>query len=370
MTDVLLQEYERAILIKNGKALRWLEAGRHKWWDFGAKWEVERFNLNSGYAYSTPTLERMVPKETGELVEIAEHEIGILKLNNQANSCLKPGRYILWKGYNNASLQRYDLRELFLDIPTDHLALVPADKAARHIVYNYQKGLLYIDGRFEKELPEGAYTLSRWRRNVDLRLIESREQEIQIVGQEVMTKDKVSLRLNLIIKHRITDARLSIEGVDNLYNALYSETQTIARAHIAGQTIDDLLEQRVNIANAMREEIKPRADLWGIQVQRLDIKDVILPGEMKTLLNRVIEAEKEATANNILRREETAATRSLANTAKMLERNPTLLRLKELETWKEIAGKIQKITLIANTQDITRQLSLADSAINVDSKDD
>jgi regulator of protease activity HflC (stomatin/prohibitin superfamily) len=109
----------------------------------------------------------------------------------------------------------------------------------------------------------------------------------------------------------------------------------------------------------MRNDLSPRALGWGVEIIRTDIKDVVLPGEMKQLLNRVIEAEKEATANNILRREETAATRSLANTAKMLERNPTLLRLKELETWKEIAGKVQKLTLIANTNDLSNLLSLS-----------
>ncbi len=90
----------------------------------------------------------------------------------------------------------------------------------------------------------------------------------------------------------------------------------------------------------------------------MDLKDVVLPGEMKTLLNQVIEAEKRAAANVILRREETAATRSLANTAKLLESNPTLLRLKELESWKEIAATVGNVTVVASPQQLLGQLSL------------
>ena len=80
------------------------------------------------------------------------------------------------------------------------------------------------------------------------------------------------------------------------------------------------------------------------------MKDVVLPGEMKTLLNRVIEAEKEAAANVILRREETAATRSLANTAKVMAENPILLRLKELESLKDIAARIQEVRVVVGAE--------------------
>jgi hypothetical protein len=83
-----------------------------------------------------------------------------------------------------------------------------------------------------------------------------------------------------------------------------------------------------------------------VRVERAGVKDVVLPGEMKTLLNRVIEAEKEAAANVILRREETAATRSLANTARVIAEQPVLLRLKELEALKEIAGRIREVRVV------------------------
>jgi len=86
------------------------------------------------------------------------------------------------------------------------------------------------------------------------------------------------------------------------------------------------------------------------------VKDVVLPGEMKALLNRVIEAEKEAAANVILRPEETAATRSLANTAKVMADNPVLLRLKELESLKGIAEEVGEVRLVMGSDSLEKLL--------------
>ena len=95
----------------------------------------------------------------------------------------------------------------------------------------------------------------------------------------------------------------------------------------------------------MRREI---GDI-GVEVTELGIKDVILPGEMRDLINKVVEAEKTAQANLIRRREETAATRSLLNTAKLMENNPTLLRLKELESLERVTEKIGRVDVHASS---------------------
>jgi malate/lactate dehydrogenase len=100
----------------------------------------------------------------------------------------------------------------------------------------------------------------------------------------------------------------------------------------------------------------PRARDFGVAVSRVGVKDVVLPGEMKTLLNRVIEAEKEAAANVITRREEAAATRSMANTARAFAEQPLLLELKRLETLKEIAGKVGAIKLVMGADGFDERL--------------
>jgi hypothetical protein len=96
-----------------------------------------------------------------------------------------------------------------------------------------------------------------------------------------------------------------------------------------------------------------------VRLYRVGVKDVILPGEMKTLLNKVIEAEKAAAANVILRREDAAATRNMAQTAKVIAENPVLMRLKELETMKDIAEKIDEIKLVMGTDGLAKLLPVA-----------
>ncbi|MCB0331646.1 MAG: hypothetical protein KDD70_18370, partial [Bdellovibrionales bacterium] len=104
------------------------------------------------------------------------------------------------------------------------------------------------------------------------------------------------------------------------------------------------------------EYIREKVEQFGIEVQNVGAKDIILPGEMKTILNQVVEAEKEAQANAIKRREETGATRSLHNTAKMMENNPTLLRLKELEVLEKVTEKIDSMTVFGGLEGVLKDL--------------
>jgi len=104
------------------------------------------------------------------------------------------------------------------------------------------------------------------------------------------------------------------------------------------------------LGQALRPGVAERAAAVGLELLDLGLKDLVLPGEMKVLLNRVIEAQNEAEANVILRREETAATRSMAQTAKVLAENPLLVRLKELEGYKELAGKVGQVNLVLGTR--------------------
>jgi regulator of protease activity HflC (stomatin/prohibitin superfamily) len=135
--------------------------------------------------------------------------------------------------------------------------------------------------------------------------------------------------------------------------------QLAAREFVAGVTLDELLEGRDTLTKYLEAQVTPRAETFGVRVHRVGVKDVILPGEMKLLLNKVIEAEKAAAANVILRREDAAATRNMANTAKVIAENPVLMRLKELETMKEIAEKIDEIKLVMGTDGLKGLLPFA-----------
>jgi regulator of protease activity HflC (stomatin/prohibitin superfamily) len=133
--------------------------------------------------------------------------------------------------------------------------------------------------------------------------------------------------------------------IANAEGALYGVTQLAVREYVAGVTLDALLEGRDAMQRFLEARVRAEAETFGVRVAAVGVKDVILPGEMKVLLNRVIEAEKQAAANVILRREEAAATRLQANAAKVMAEHPVLLRMKELEAYTDIAGRIGELKL-------------------------
>jgi regulator of protease activity HflC (stomatin/prohibitin superfamily) len=174
-----------------------------------------------------------------------------------------------------------------------------------------------------------------------------------------MTRDKVTLRLTLTAEYAPADAPTTVHAVADVKDAIYLAVQLAAREFVAGVTLDELLEGRDTLTKYLEAQVTPRAETFGVRVHRVGVKDVILPGEMKSLLNKVIEAEKAAAANVIMRREDAAATRNMANTAKVIAENPVLMRLKELETMKEIAEKIDEIKLVMGTEGIKHLLPFA-----------
>src|SRR5262249_31368808 len=149
----------------------------------------------------------------------------------------------------------------------------------------------------DRTVGEGSWAFFTEDRSVSVTKVDLREREIQIVGQEVMTADKVTVRINLVVKFRVADVEKSVRELSSPDTALYTEAQMVARRWVAGATVDQLLERRGDARAAMRAELSERAQAWGLSVLEIDLKDVVLPGEMKTILNQVIEAEKRAAAN-------------------------------------------------------------------------
>jgi regulator of protease activity HflC (stomatin/prohibitin superfamily) len=165
-----------------------------------------------------------------------------------------------------------------------------------------------------------------------------RETVLDIAGQEIMTADKVTLRKNAVVNYRVADARQSVTVVDDARQALYREAQLVLRAVVGARELDTFLTDKDGVARELEELIRRRVKAFGLEIASVGVRDVILPGDMKDLMNKVTEAKKAAEANLIVRREETAAMRSQANTAKLLEGNPTLMRLRELEVLEKVAS--------------------------------
>jgi regulator of protease activity HflC (stomatin/prohibitin superfamily) len=279
--------------------------------------------------------------ETFVLADIGADEVGLVSKNGKLEDVLAPGsRKLYWRGLVKVEVERVSL--------ADGLA-VRGDVAHRL----RQLGTL---GKLARTLAPGAYAFWNFRKNVTAEVIELRVQSVEVSGQELLTRDKVSLRVNLAASMRVTDPVAARTKVAKFGDHLYRELQYGLRKAVSAKTLDELLGDKASLDADIFGYVRGKVGGFGVEVLGVGVKDVILPGEMKEILNSVVQAEKAAQANVIRRREEANATRSLLNTAKLVEESPTLMRLKELEALEKVTEKIDKLTVFGGLDGVLKQL--------------
>jgi regulator of protease activity HflC (stomatin/prohibitin superfamily) len=368
---VTVKKNERGILLRNGDFERVLQPGTH--WLFAGldALKVELFAISSP-AFVHPLTDYLLAKEAEVVdaeflrVELNEHEAGLRTENGVLVEVLPPAtRRLYWRGLVDVQVEVIDLRAS---------AELPAALAARLAqpqlrpraltglagvlqveVPETGAGLLRVDGKVERLLTAGSYAFWKFGRNVAVELVDLRLQALEVTGQEILTRDKVALRLNLSATWRYAspaDVLRAFEQLAKPADHLYRELQFGLRAAVGTRTLDELLENKSVIDEVVTAQVTAKLAGYGLQLDGVGVKDIVLPGEMKTILAQVVEAGKAAEANVIRRREETAATRSLLNTAKVMEDNPVALRLKELETLERVAERIDKISVFGGMDQV------------------
>jgi regulator of protease activity HflC (stomatin/prohibitin superfamily) len=223
-------------------------------------------------------------------------------------------------------------------------------------VYEGTVGALFVNRKFEKILNPGKYYFFTKANEVTITPIDLRLKTLQVSGQELLTNDKVDLRVNFVLNYRVKDAVKVATGFQMYEEQLYTMVQLALREYISTKNLDELLAEKHEIGHIILDLIKNREEEYGTEFIEAGVKDIILPGDIKEILNTVLLAEKKAMANVITRREETASTRSLLNTAKLMDENETLYKLKELEYLEHIFEKVGTISLSSNGN-ILEQLS-------------
>ncbi len=295
------------------------------------------------------------------LADIGMQQFGLVSKNGKLEDVLAPGtRKLYWKGLVQVDVQTVSLvdtlevdaavvkrlRQLGLLAKVAVAVDVPAEAA----------GLLFIDGKLTSTLDAGAYAFWNFQKNVFAEVIDLRVQSLEVSGQELLTKDKVSLRVNLAASMRVTDPVAARTKVAKYGDHLYRELQYGLRKAVSAKTLDELLGDKASLDADIFAYVRGQIGGLGIEVLGVGVKDVILPGEMKDILNGVVQAEKTAQANVIRRREEANATRSLLNTARLIEESPVLMRLKELEALEKVTEKIDKLTVFGGLDGVLKQL--------------
>jgi regulator of protease activity HflC (stomatin/prohibitin superfamily) len=365
---------ERALLFERGDFVEILRPGEHLRFDPLRRLTVEKFGLaqprfEHRLAEFLLKAEPQLVAREFHVVELGANEVGLRYENGVLAEVLAPNtRRLYFKGYLTQEFERVDIATDFTVEPK----LVPqliaftgtgfkAKVAGAEGVYGVQVpqfnvAVLYVDGKLAYLLDAGVRAFYRFGRDMRVEFVDLRLQVLEVAGQEILTKDKVPLRVNLNAGYRVTDVLVAFGKQAKPVDYLYKELQFGLRAAVGTRTLDELLENKGLIDQSVAEHIARRVQGFGLEVDSVGVKDIILPGEMKTILAKVVEAEKAALANVIRRREETSATRSLLNTARVMEDNPTALRLKELETLEKVTEKIDKISVFGGLDAVLRDL--------------
>ena len=199
-------------------------------------------------------------------------------------------------------------------------------------------GLLYENGRFQRTLGPGRHALAAWPwRREDVTCVDLRRTTLALAGQEMLTADGLTVRVTVLADYRIVDPERAVHGVKAYAEALYGALQLLLREEVQARTIDALLADRNGVASAMQERGRAAAAELGLELIHVGVRDLVLPADVKKLLAREAEALREGRAALVAAREEVAATRARANTARMLAEHPVLVRLRELEALTEVA---------------------------------
>ena len=285
------------------------------------------------------------------VVEVKDNEIVLQYENGLLKQVLTAGRYAFWKSVVKYEFVRADISKIEITENIDRAALLSklVTPYVRSIsVESYEKAVLFIDGKYEKVLDSGVYYW--WKNSIAIHVarVDMRQQQLEINGQEILTKDKAALRINAWAQYKVADIEKAVLQNKEYDKQLYVAFQLALREYVAGYSFDELLEKKEAIAPFILQSVKEKAEALGVEVNGFGIRDIILPGDVKEIMNQVLIAEKKAQANTIMRREETASTRSLLNTAKLMEENAMLWKLKEMEYVEKIADKISSISVSGN----------------------
>jgi len=355
--NVQIKAYETGLVFKNGNLIEILREGN--FWMFGNK-SVEIYDMKSLFKSNTDLnllLKNESLKSLLEVVEVKDGEIVLMYENGIFKEVLNVGQYAFWKGILKREFQKIDLTkvEITEKISRTILENIKLKNFVRKfVITNQYKGLLLIDGKLTKILEAGTYYFWNNEISIDVKSVDVRMQQMEIAGQELLTKDKAMLRINFYVRFQVENIEKALMENKEYDKQLYILMQLALREFVGALTLDELLLKKDSVGKEILENLGNKAEELGLKASDAGIRDVILTGEMKEIMNQVLIAEKKAQANSIMRREETASTRSLLNTAKLMEENEVLWKLKEMEYMEKIADKIGDITVSGNSNIVSQ----------------
>ena len=364
ISTVKIHSYQKGLYYRDAEFVGLLGKGRHWFVSLPGKVRVAVVSQREPWLVREDLdmiVKSGVLKDQAVVLDLKDFERALVWIDGRFDRIVGGGLYALWTNLRTVKVQVIDARDVRFDHADLNVILKSEDSGAYLEAVTIDEGhvgVCFRNGQYVQTLVAGKYAFWKGVDKVKVLQVNLRDLTLDVSGQEIMTADKVTLRINAVVTYRVGDARVSVEKTDDVKQALYREAQLALRAVIGTRELDALLTAKDAVAAELEQVVRSNATGLGLKVLGLGIRDIILPGEMKDLLNKVTEAKKAAEANLIARREETAAMRNQLNTAKLLESNPTLMRLRELEVLEKVATN-SKMSVVLGEK------GLADRVVNL-----
>jgi len=347
MKKLEINNQEIGLQIKNNEVEKIYSKGNY--WIFFNK-SISKFNFNEiiEEKHHALILENESLKSMVDFIEVVHNEVLIIYKNNQLYQSFYNQNVMLWKNTTQLKAVKYDLSDSnsIQNLTKREIEILKKVGTIKTIsVQPYFEGILFKDNQFDSVLKAGEYQFYNNETKISMVAFDMRPQTLEILGQEILTKDKAQLRINFMVQYQITNLLNAYQSNKDFEKMIYQAIQLGLREFIGNMNFDDLMSDKNSVTDYILQKYQTQFQEIGLKLIDAGMKDIILPGEIREIMNRVLIAEKTAQANSITRREETAATRNLLNTAKLMEENETLWKLKEMEYIEKIADKVGEISI-------------------------
>ena len=203
-------------------------------------------------------------------------------------------------------------------------------------INEYERGILFLFGHYRRVMKPGWHVV--WPIIEFYKRIDIRTKAVDVPEQEAITKDNVSVKINAVLYYNVFDAGKAIVQVENYNYAVSQLAQTTMRNAVGAVTLDELLSEREKISTEICKIIDEATDPWGIKVENVELKDVALPEEMKRVIAKVAEAERERDAVITKAEGEKVSAENLAYAAKVMAESPGALHLRTLSTLNDLSS--------------------------------
>ncbi|MEM7404158.1 MAG: slipin family protein [Pseudomonadota bacterium] len=355
-------EHERVLMFVNRRYECMLEPGVHRLFDPLNRVRLHTLDMTR-VRIDVAELDRLLLQAPAffashtDVVDLTDQEAALVYHEGRLFDVLAPGSHAVYWATPlvNVAIERFSVEEpqpvdarvmkAMTRTESDHLRHGLSRYIYATTVDDNAVGMLVVNGELREVLAPGQHAYWTFHDTVRVEVVDQRAQLLELNGQELLTKDKVTLRVSVLASYRVVDPVAARQQLTDFSQSLYRELQFALRAAVGTRSLDALLGDKAVLDRTIDEHVRERVAAHGIEVVGVGVRDIILPGDMKEILNQVVAAEKAAQANVIRRREETAATRSLLNTARLMDENPTLRRLKELEVLEKVTEKVDRLTV-------------------------